>query len=241
NPYPTRQRSRDARQRPVARAFGRRLVAKEKSERRHADQEWRSHERGEGDESFGEADHSSPHPVNSMLVNLRMSRSLPGRVRRQELPKQGASRRRRTAAAKERDRRATVTGRARKQATRVNQRISARLLAGRITHAPPRPVAPARRLLRAPRDRHHGPRRVRVGAVGQRRGFRERGTVSATDLASCESMRVEAKSLRDKMLTYLSEARDASATASYTASECVAALPTLIRALRGTALRLPDP
>jgi len=54
-------------------------------------------------------------------------------------------------------------------------------------------------------------------------------------------MRVEAKSLRDKMLTYLSEARDASATASYTASECVAALPTLIRALRGTALRLPDP
>src|SRR5262249_9799066 len=38
-----------ARQRPVARAFGRRLVAKEKRERRHTDQEWRSYEDGESD------------------------------------------------------------------------------------------------------------------------------------------------------------------------------------------------
>jgi len=51
--------------RAVARAFGRRLVAKEKSERRDADQKWRSYEGGEGDERFGEADHSSTHPYIS--------------------------------------------------------------------------------------------------------------------------------------------------------------------------------
>ena len=45
NPYPSRHRSRDVRQ---------------------------SDECSEGDESFGEADHSSPHPMNSTLVNLRM-------------------------------------------------------------------------------------------------------------------------------------------------------------------------
>jgi hypothetical protein len=59
--HPTRQRSR-CRRPALSYAFGRRLVAKEKSERRHADQEWRSYERGEGDERFGEADHSSTHP-----------------------------------------------------------------------------------------------------------------------------------------------------------------------------------
>jgi len=42
-----------------------------------ADQQWRTCEHGEGEESFGEADHSNSHPMNSTLVNLRMIRSLP--------------------------------------------------------------------------------------------------------------------------------------------------------------------
>ena len=36
------------------------LVAKEKSERRHADQQWRTYIHGEGEESFGDTDHSCP-------------------------------------------------------------------------------------------------------------------------------------------------------------------------------------
>jgi hypothetical protein len=64
--------------------------------------------------------------------------------------------------------------------------------------------------------------------------------VLRSDLARCESTRADAKSLRDKILAHIPEARDASATASYTASECVAALPTVINDLKGTALRLPD-
>src|SRR5262249_38940319 len=36
------------------------LVAKEKSERRHADQQWRTYIHGEGEESFGDTDHFCP-------------------------------------------------------------------------------------------------------------------------------------------------------------------------------------
>jgi hypothetical protein len=61
-----------------------------------------------------------------------------------------------------------------------------------------------------------------------------------SDLARCESMRADAKSLRDKILARIPEARDASETTSYTAKECVAALPSVIKDLKGTALRLPD-
>jgi len=62
-----------------------------------------------------------------------------------------------------------------------------------------------------------------------------------SDLARCESMRAEAKSLRDKILTHLpAEARDTDATPSYTAKGCIEALPTVIKDLKGTALRLPD-
>ena len=62
-----------------------------------------------------------------------------------------------------------------------------------------------------------------------------------SDLTRCESMRAEAKSLRDKILARLpAEARDATATPSYTAKGCIEALPIVVRDLKGTALRLPD-
>jgi|SRR2546430_4852578 len=62
-----------------------------------------------------------------------------------------------------------------------------------------------------------------------------------SDLARCASLRAEAKSLRDKILSHLpAEARDTNATTSYTAKGCLEALPTVLADLKGTALRLPD-
>ena len=61
-----------------------------------------------------------------------------------------------------------------------------------------------------------------------------------SDLARCESLRAEAKSLRDKILVRIPEARDATATAGYTAKECVGSLPVVLGDLKRTALRLPD-
>src|SRR5262245_30892422 len=135
---------------PVA-GVGRRLVAKEKRDRRHADQEWRSYERGEGDESFAEADHFGPFLAAYAAWNYR-SRSPPTRAA--PLPPKNGLGAPPSPDAPETGRRASIS------AFRLDS------LPGGSPHAPPRLVAPACRRLSALLARL-GPRRVRVGVVAR--------------------------------------------------------------------------